>query len=150
MWLLIASLLAVHALSAVAAPTTGTNFVFAFPCIGNSANLFVFIANPNNVDASISIYSSDPDFDPIEQSVDAQSTQQIQFYDPDMQLCSAQSQVAQRGVLVQSDQPISVYVDIETTDAGIKYTASVFSTYSGQTYANTKFNIGFDLPAATE
>uniref|UniRef100_A0A914WAG1 Uncharacterized protein n=1 Tax=Plectus sambesii TaxID=2011161 RepID=A0A914WAG1_9BILA len=116
MWLLITSLLAVHALSAVAAPTVGTNFIYAFPCLGDDANLFIYVTNSNNVAASLSIYSSDPNFDPMDQSVDAQSTQQIQFYDPDMQVCGQPNLVIQKGVLIQSTQPVSVYVDIESSD----------------------------------
>lgn len=147
-------LFAFYALSAEAAPTIGTNFVVAFPCLGNNANLFLYVTNPSgNEVADLRIYSSNPDFDPMEQSVDPQSTLEIPFYNPDLQICDNNNVVVQKGILVQSTVSVSVYVNIEATD-GTQVTNFLVlpTTVLGRQYAlqNKAYNILIALQDNTQ
>jgi hypothetical protein len=82
--------------------------------MGNTANLNIYVTNANAVPAAISIFSSNSNFDPMDREVDPRSTLRILFYDPDLQVCQT-SVVTQKGLLIQSNNPVSVYVDIEDT-----------------------------------
>jgi hypothetical protein len=111
-----------------AVPAEGTEFLVAFPCLRSStANLYIYVTNANTVPSSLSIFSSNPNFDPLDREVDARSSLRILFYDPDLQVCD-NNVISSKGLLIQSTRSVSVYVDVEDSSGTRAYNFLVLPT----------------------